>query len=123
MIFIHTHTIITTSNMKIIVFNIQLNTLIPLYILYYFISQYLQLLVPHTKPTTWTEIRGKLYTSRSCFTPVIFLKNVTQMEQKSPFTTVYFLGVRGFITSSYIVYNYTTSADMDLQSTYVMHKD
>ena len=119
----HTHIIITTSNMKITVFKIHLNTLIPLYTPYYFISQYLQL-VANIKSSTWTEIQGKLYTGRSCFTPEVrSRKMLHKWNKKSPFTTVYFLGVRGLITSFYIVYNYTTSGDMDLQSIYLMYKE
>jgi len=35
--------------------------------------------------------------------------NVTQIEHKFPIKTVYFLGVREFTTSSFIVYVYTTT--------------
>jgi len=39
---------------------------------------------------------------------------------KFPFKTVYFLGVRGLTTSSYIEYDYTASGHMDFYSTHVL---
>ena len=39
---------------------------------------------------------------------VTFLKNAAQIDQKLPFKIVYFMGVRGLTTSSYIVYDYAT---------------
>ena len=50
---------------------------------------------------------------------IMFLKKVmqikiAQIKHKFPFKTVYFLGIRGLTTSSYIVYDYTTSRHLDL---------
>jgi len=36
------------------------------------------------------------------------------LNKKFPFKTVYFLGIGGLTTSSYIVYDYTTSRHTDL---------
>jgi len=44
---------------------------------------------------------------------VMFLKNVAQFKQ-IPITAVYFLGVRGFKTSSYLVCDYNTSGHTDM---------
>jgi len=49
----------------------------------------------------------------------MFLKNGAQF--RFPFKAVYFLGVRGLRTSSYIVYDYNTSGLTDLQSTYTVY--
>jgi len=59
------------------------------------------------------------YRQVSFYDSKTFLKNVEQTkivhtEQKFPFKTVYILEVGGLRTSSYIVYNYTTSRHMDL---------
>ena len=43
-------------------------------------------------------------------------KTLCKSNTEFPFTTVYFLGVRRLKTSSYIVYDYTTSGYMDLQN-------
>jgi len=51
----------------------------------------------------------------------MFLKNITKMEDKMPIKTVYFLGVRRLTTSSYTVYDYTTSGHMDLSSISVLY--
>jgi hypothetical protein len=39
---------------------------------------------------------------------------IMQMKHKIPFTALYFLGVRGLKTSSYIVYDYATSGHTNL---------
>jgi len=55
-----------------------------------------------------------LYMQVLFYPRVMFLKNVTQIEHKIPFKTLYFLGVWGLITTSYIVYDYTNSGHTDL---------
>ena len=44
-----------------------------------------------------------------------------QILHKTPIYKVYFLGVMGSITSSYIVYDYTTSGHTELSSIYVLY--
>ena len=41
------------------------------------------------------------------------------MNTKSPFSTVYFLWVRGLKTSSYMVHDYTTCGHTDLYILYI----
>jgi len=48
------------------------------------------------------------------YTKDTFLKMSRKSDTEFPFTTVYFLGVKGLTTSSYIMYDYTTSGHMDL---------
>jgi hypothetical protein len=50
----------------------------------------------------------------SFYARVMFLKNIAQIEHKIPFKTVYCLGVWGLTTSSYVVYDHTTSGHMDV---------
>ena len=47
-------------------------------------------------------------------------KSWCQSNTKFPFKTVYFLGVWGLSSSSYIVYDLTTSGHMDLESIHVL---
>jgi hypothetical protein len=47
-----------------------------------------------------------------------FMKNVAQTKQNFPFITLYFLGVRALTTSSYIVYDYTSSGHTDKENIY-----
>jgi len=66
------------------------------------------------------------YRQVSFYTSNTFLKNVEQIkimhiEQKFPFKTLYFLGVGGLTTSSYIVYVYTTSRHTDLYSIHLLY--
>jgi hypothetical protein len=53
------------------------------------------------------------YRQVSFYTRVTFLKKSCKSNTKFPFTTVFFLGVRGLKTS-YIVYDYATSGHMNL---------
>ena len=68
------------------------------------------------------KIDIKRYTGRSRFTPGIHSWKTPQkskpwkLNAEFPFKTVYFLGVRGLTTSSYIVYDRTTRGHTDLQS-------
>jgi len=60
-------------------------------------------------------------TGRASFTPGLrSWEMLCNLNTKFPFKTMYFLGVRG-MTSSFIVYNYTTSGYTDLYSIYVLY--
>ena len=63
-----------------------------------------------------------LYTGMSRFAPALcYWKTSHKSNTEFPFSTVYFLGAGGLITSSYIAYDYTCSGNMDLYSIYVLH--
>jgi hypothetical protein len=65
----------------------------------------------------------------STYRQVLFYARVTYIPEKGrgklntkfPFKTVYFLGVRGLTTSSYIAYDFTSSGHTDLWSTYTLY--
>jgi len=58
-----------------------------------------------------------LYYSRA-----VFLINIAQIKHREfPFKAMYFLGVRGLTTLSYMAYDYTTSGHVDQKSTYVLY--
>jgi hypothetical protein len=82
---------------------------------------------PHSKCTFHFSHKWLIYRQVSFYVRVMFLKNITQIktmkiEHKIPLKTMHFLGVRG-LTSSYLVYDNTTSGHTDLYSMHAhMHK-
>ena len=63
-----------------------------------------------------------LCTGMSRFAPgLCSWKTSHKSSTEFPFSTVYFLGARGLITSSCITYDCTCSGNMDLYSMYVLH--
>jgi len=57
-------------------------------------------------------VHERIYRQVSFYARDLFLKNTAHIEHR--IKTVYFLGVRGLTTSSYIVYEYTTIGHTDL---------
>ena len=60
------------------------------------------------------ELMTTKYRPISFHARITFLKKSCKLNTKLPLTIVYFVGFRGLTTSSYTVYNYTTSGQMDL---------